>query len=683
MTKKKIAVILILFFSICLIAGWIYYIFNGHQLIRTMYDGRSVGFLNKIIKGQSAYPVEYYFHLSDFLVFKFSIVFFSFGLFIILYCFYPSKTLKAISKHKNKIILIFLLVYLVDTASKFVCPNCLNKPIIQVDYISHFVESVESLFFFKTQHQLWGYSPYHFAGYPSEVFITNSNHWAMLLNIIFGGFINKAFVFNISIFFSYLILPGLIFFTAKNFNLGKINSLFFFLLSTTLIMGFPEIEEFYNYGMYGYIFAVFLSFFTLSILYKYVNHKNTVNLIKLTFFGSLTLFVHPFSSVIFLGLSIPFLILNFDKFDLKDLLKIFICVIVAFLPNLIWIIPIFRFANLLNPVAIAHYLQTYPHRILVTLIQNFYFMGLLLLFLFFVYKSFKNKEYKFSGSLLSSYSIFFILSFFGSQMGFSNLQPYRFIVVLALISVFSVSILIELELIRRSFLFIFLLGILIILLSISPRQKFLCGYDNFPEAEKILEFIKTSTSEGARIHIQDSPRDPYFFSHFIGYIPYVTKREVLAGPYPYVPTRLMFAQFVDDYLFGKNLSEISESELKKYLELYNIKYFLVFSESAHCFFQRNGRFEEILSIGPYSIYEYLDSDDNYCLRSNADVKADYNKIIVKNASSDVTILKYHYVETLRVCPEYLTIKPIKLLNDPVPFIMVMNKGCSDFVIYNK
>jgi hypothetical protein len=218
---------------------------------------------------------------------------------------------------------------------------------------------------------------------------------------------------------------------------------------------------------------------------------------------------------------------------------------------------------------------------------------------------------------------------------------------------------------------------------ISSPQTFAFGYNRYPAAEKILNFIEINTTGSARIHVQDSRTHPYFGSHFTAFIPYRTSKEILAGPVTFPPTKFRFTQFIDDLLFGKNLDDISSDEFKKYLELYNIKYFLIFSKNAHQFFDKNSRFKKIFNAVQFSIYEYLDAEENYCYRCNAVVKADYDKIVIESATSNITILKYHYIDTLKVKPERLKIKPIKLLDDPVPFIMVENGDYSSFTIYNK
>jgi len=73
MKKRLIIIFGVLFLSLAI--GWISYGLFGHQFIRAMYEGRMVGFLNRIIEGQAKYPLGYYLKIADGLFFGANIVF--------------------------------------------------------------------------------------------------------------------------------------------------------------------------------------------------------------------------------------------------------------------------------------------------------------------------------------------------------------------------------------------------------------------------------------------------------------------------------------------------------------------------------------------------------------------------------------------------------------------------------
>jgi len=73
---------LFLFILIGLIAGWILYFSFGHMLIKAMYEGRSIGFLNNILEGRTVHSLEFYLKLADKNFITANIVLFTFFIFV-------------------------------------------------------------------------------------------------------------------------------------------------------------------------------------------------------------------------------------------------------------------------------------------------------------------------------------------------------------------------------------------------------------------------------------------------------------------------------------------------------------------------------------------------------------------------------------------------------------------------
>jgi hypothetical protein len=601
-----------------------------------------------------------------------------------------TKISDSIEKHYKKILAVFFVFYMIYLLASFfpfengtVDTSCLNSPLLQEYYATHFESSINSARFLMASFRLWGYDPYHLAGYPAELDLSLSNHAAILFNFLFGWIFGPVLSFNLAIFLSLLILPILAFYSAKNYNIRRISPLFFFILSIFSIIEFSKIGDFICAGMYGFVLAVFLSFYTSSLFFKYISTKNSKDLAKLAVFGAISFFVHPFSSIMCLALCGPVFLFHLKEISPKEMYKLALCLAAIIAANLIWLLPLMKFYNLMLSPYPFH--QTYLTLIFFRLKTSLFFALIMSLFLLFVYCSLKNKSYRFLGTISSSFAILFAISFFGSQTGLPiSLFPERFVIPLVLLSVFAASTMIKDKLENRSLLLVLLIFFLLVILMPKPFDLN-CGYQN-PAASSILEFIRTNTSENARMHVQESwPTNnpfPYFNSQFSAIIPVNTSRQILAAPYSYPNTEFKFTQFMDEGIFGQNLTDISEERFDEYMELYNIKYFLVFSESAKAFFDKNDGFKKVFSSGKYAIYDYINSDESFCYKCNATVKAGYDRLAVENALSNVTILKYHYIYTLKIKPDDLIIKPVQLLDDPVPFIMVENKNCSSFTIYN-
>jgi len=407
--------------------------------------------------------------------------------------------------------------------------------------------------------------------------------------------------------------------------------------------------------------------------------KKNSTLIKLTISGSIAFFVHPLSFIICAALCVPLFIFYFRQLAFADFCKLAASSIIILIFNLIWVVPFVRFLNYINVWSVNF--QTWPGILFKVIIQEQFFRFGLLMLLFSTYLAFKKKDYKFIGSFSLSYVILFIISIFGSQIGLANLEPYRFIVPTFLLSIFVLSKYVE----TRFNIFLLFLLSAIVFAFIFSQVGFTCGFHDQAESQAILDFIKLNATDNSRLHVEDSLDPIYFKAHYTSFLSYSTSKEILAAVYPHIPAgTVKTTQFTDNTLFGKHLNDISYTYLKQYLDLYNVKYFLVFSDSARDFFENKmkGKFKKVLKTRNFSIYEYLLAVESFCYKCNASVDADYDRISVKNATSNTTILKYHFMPVLKIDPPFLKIKPINLLGDPVPFIMVENGNHSNFVVYN-
>ena len=198
---------------------------------------------------------------------------------------------------------------------------------------------------------------------------------------------NPALVFNSSVYLALALLPLLALLAAINYDFGRINSLVFVVLSTSYIFIGPP-KYWIQYGMYGFILSIFLSFYVSSLFYRYLNTKSKSVLIKLTLFGSLTFFVHPLSLFICLGLCGPIYIYSFSKFDSKDYARLFFCSLIILLVNLPWILPSIHFSDFIVTQFI--YFQTHMGLFLKpSAILSF------ILFLFFLYQVYQGRRIQF------------------------------------------------------------------------------------------------------------------------------------------------------------------------------------------------------------------------------------------------------------------------------------------------
>jgi hypothetical protein len=136
-------------------------------------------------------------------------------------------------------------------------------------------------------------------------------------------------------------------------------------------------------------------------------------------------------------------------------------------------------------------------------------------------------------------------------------------------------------------------------------------------------------------------------------------------------------------VFGHSLRDLSENQLRVYFDLYNVQSVAAWSKGSNA----------ILQSYPDLLREYkrLDSFRLYTVRhpgswmkeGTGAVSFDYDQIRVARASRGPLVLKFHWIDTL-ACSPPLPLSPVRLADDPVPYIKVDNSaGATDILIYNK
>ncbi|GEM_PF-1114993 len=104
-------VVFVLTLILCLALGWILYLDFGHQLVKAMYEGRSIGILNGALQRPVAAPVGHYFDIADKLFLKGSVIYLLITVFI---------TLKFVLIRPVKVAIFFLVfLFLLEFSSRF------------------------------------------------------------------------------------------------------------------------------------------------------------------------------------------------------------------------------------------------------------------------------------------------------------------------------------------------------------------------------------------------------------------------------------------------------------------------------------------------------------------------------------------------------------------------------------
>jgi hypothetical protein len=165
---------------------------------------------------------------------------------------------------------------------------------------------------------------------------------------------------------------------------------------------------------------------------------------------------------------------------------------------------------------------------------------------------------------------------------------------------------------------------------------------------ELFSFLKENTTKDARIIVEDS-RWGKLGGNIMALLAPFTDKFFVGGLHQGV-----FIEgdtwFVDGVIFGKNITEYSESELIKKLEEYNVKWIVAWTNESKSFLSNLPAFEKIYETSNklFQVYEYSNLMPSYIYVENGNTSVKIvndDKIIVelKNAvKGEKIVLKFRY-----------------------------------------
>lgn len=582
-----------------------------------------------------------------------------------------------------------------------------GRPLLTDDYAVRSPLFSDTRELFKTSKNLWGYSPYHLAGYPyalSAISIKGEQLFSLML-----PFVNPAESLKLYILIGIATFPLLIMATARTLNFSFSSSSTAGVISILFFWKHPNVSS-VRWGSISYIIACPLAMLALAFFLRFLK-KNSVRSFSLfLLLGSISLLIHAIALLVILPPALAALIRAWKKESRQTLWFGFLGLLGMIAMNLFWIFPLLRYYSFLDIriSATPYFLEKLSFR-------SWYFQkdisrGLLLfLGLWGVWRGFRKRDsaaFPFAFGIIILASLMFLLI----KPAIFLHQKFRYDWPLSLFLLFPASELLPekgtqffnlwTKEITRPLDFrkiLLLCGTVLFLLALlgydrtryeTCIQHLLLKEKTFlssvplptsmtpPEMNLLLKWIEEKKDKEGRLLMEDShhPQHIYWESHLPAIIPFLTGKEVVNPPLPEAPLQGEAIGFVDGTLLGKPIEELPVAAFKEYVELYNILWVICFSPKAKEYLKALPRtyIREETSIGPFSCYK-INRSSNFFLKGTGKVAAGFNRIVVREImeESGEMILKYHWFPTLRTSPPR-RIERVAYGGDPVGFIRVLN-----------
>lgn len=591
-----------------------------------------------------------------------------------------------------------------------VVPGLYNAdPIIDQDWGLHFhhLKSLET--FWQQDKSSWGYNPLFMAGYPSNTIQDLSVKLFEFLALALSSIaLTPIQWFKISAFIAMAAVPWLMYFSTRNLfareeisNIAAASAALF----GTIYWWNSLPREMFFYGMIGYSTAAYASVLGVSLFYRLTQQQASWGAVHLgwVLFAITILPLHVQSLIIFLPAVLALLIARPKLMHRRLLLWIFAAAIIAPAVNLVWLAPAFTHRGDDVSKTIVEQLALFVSMDPLTFVkdylaptnywsfrQSYWEKGLRLMLLILgitgTVKLLRRTDKPVGILLLAALVSLFLIAYFSFLLpALQAWQPMRFKVPFDLFLVIGASYALADWLranspashsyhIVPSLLLAATVTFLVNLVQTESRGKLRLRTLIRPEITEIARWVQQNTPADARVLFEESGDETGFVYDGIylsSFIPHWTGRELIGGPINLYNDRHHFAEFHSGRLFGRDLKAFTDEEIKNYFALYNIGAVVAFHPAS---LKRLRSIPGLLTldqrIGPVHLMR-VNQSPSWFLQGQGQVIAKLNRLEVSTAGPGEVVLKYHWLDGLVSNPA-ATIVPVRIYDDPIPFIKVID-----------
>jgi len=592
-----------------------------------------------------------------------------------------------------------------------------HLPVTNLDYFLTYLRTATSIRFFEHSHRFWGYDPYDMAGY---VLAPLRDGDCSLVNVLCWSVSGLCPVW-ISLLaieiLGFAIAPFLILLSVRNFGGTTRGSWIAF--STAVIMyGFyePFSRKCAAAGLFGYQMACFASVWSASLLWKYLRDRRFLSWFVFTLTVSAAWQLNPVSLIVLIAPLVAICIAHKDAFKGMAGIAVAATIAVCVATNWYWLRPSIAFRDWngflsswrsnvygANPWGLFVPLRLGYDSIVGALLNDLLLGGVIWLGV----KNSKNWSPGKTFTFIFWSTALFVAAAAGPHIpGVREILPDRFLLPLGLVLDTAAGFWIESFVadhweLTRTF------GLALIPIAALYPAASLFGLTNLPtlgndltaDQRRLISYLSQRDCSG-RILVEEN-----FVSvqpRFIDALARLTDHPVIGSTNSSSPLISDFTIFsgriyadgvpVDQsQAFNRPLASFSEKEFASYLDLYNVEVIAASSDRSNLIFQRFSSTlepeastisEQDTLAGHFRVFR-VRTQSGWLAQGTGSVTADYDKIKIDHAGAGTLILKFHYLKTLQTAPA-LQIKPVKLLDDPVPFIEIDNRTAEkSILIYNR
>lgn len=584
-------------------------------------------------------------------------------------------------------------------------------PLIDQDWGLHFhhLRSLEA--YWRGVGQIWGYNPHFMAGYPSntiqDLSIKFFEFAALGLSTIA---LTPIQWFKITAFLAMACVPWLMFAAGRNFFFDhRLRDQIGFGVSllATLYWWNSLPREMFFYGMIGFPIAVYVSLWGLSLFYHLVMESPRPGRLHAGWllFAAVIPSLHVQSLVIFLPPMLALLIVQARQIGRTQIFWIGAAVAISIGLNFPWLLTALHHRHDDASAAIVAQLPLFasgdPFTFLIdylgakgywTFRPSFFEKGLRLALLILgvlgTRDLLKQEQRALGIALTVAIASLFALTYFGAFIpGLAAWQPLRFKVSLDLFLALAAAWAIvqwrsgentsRFPLIPAT-LALGMLGFVINVVQTESMGKLRLRTTMRPEIIAIIDWVARETPRDGRVLFEESGDETGFVydgMYLSAFMPHLTSRQLIGGPINLYNDRHHFAEFHSGNLFKRDISAIADDQLRDYLRLYNIGAVVAFHPAS---------LKKLLSIpglvtidrriGPIHLMT-VNQPLSWFVAGEGEAQASANRLELRNLKGREIVLKYHWIAGLSSAPP-AKIEPVKLADDPIPFIKIVDPPAS-------